>query len=58
MRDLASVDLIKLAKQNPAVVEKYTIRQIVGICGDGDLRENSECSWHLGEFSLFNRMIA
>ena len=50
MRYLASVDLIELAKQNPAVVERYTIRQIVGICGDGDLRDNSECSRHLREF--------
>jgi hypothetical protein len=48
--DLASVDLIELAKQNPAAVEKYTIRQIVGICGDGDLRDNSACSHHLREF--------
>jgi hypothetical protein len=45
-----SVDLIELAKQNPAAVEKYTIRQIVGICGDGDLRDNSGCSQHLREF--------
>ena len=45
-----SLDLIELAKQNPAAVEKYTIRQIVGICGDGDLRDNSGCSQHLREF--------
>jgi hypothetical protein len=50
VRDLASVDLIELAKQNPAAVEKYTIRQIVGICGDGDLRDDSACSRHLREF--------
>jgi hypothetical protein len=42
---LASTDLIDLAKQNPAAVEKYTVKQIVGICGDG-----SECSKHLREF--------
>ena len=50
MEDLPSVDLIELAKQHPAAVEKYTIRQIVGICVDGDLRDNSACSHHLREF--------
>jgi hypothetical protein len=38
VKELASVDLIDLVKQNPAAVAKYTIKQIVGICGDGDLR--------------------
>jgi hypothetical protein len=47
---VSSADLIELAKQNPASVEKYTIPQIVGICGDGNLRDNSECSKHLREF--------
>jgi hypothetical protein len=50
MNELDSVDLIGLAKQNPDAVAKYTIRQIVGICGDGNLRDNSECSKHLCEF--------
>ena len=47
---MASVDLIELAKQNAASVEKYTIQQIVAICGDGNLRDNSDCSKHLREF--------
>jgi hypothetical protein len=47
---LASFDLIELAKQNSASVEKYTIQQIVAICGDGNLRDNSDCSKHLREF--------
>jgi hypothetical protein len=50
VQDVATVDLIELAKQNPAAVEKYTIKQIVGICGDGNLRDNSPCSQHLREF--------
>ena len=47
---MSSIGLIELAKQNPASVENYTIQQIVGICGDGNLRDNSECSKHLREF--------
>ena len=50
VNNLSSVDLIELAKQTPAAVAKYSIKQIVGICGDGDLRDNSECSKHLREF--------
>jgi hypothetical protein len=45
-----SIDLIDLAKQNPAAAKNYTIKQIVGICGDGNLRDDSECSKHLREF--------
>jgi hypothetical protein len=44
------LDLIELAKQNASSVEKYTIQQIVGICGDGNLRDSSDCSKQLREF--------
>jgi hypothetical protein len=47
--NLAS-DLIELAKQNSDSVAKYTVQQIVAICGDGNLRDNCECSKHLREF--------
>jgi hypothetical protein len=46
----SAVDLIELAKQNPLSVEHYTVQQIVAICGDGNLRDNSICSQKLREF--------
>jgi hypothetical protein len=47
---LSSVNLIELAKQNPDAVANYTIQQIVAICGDGNLRDNSVCSSQLREY--------
>jgi hypothetical protein len=47
---VAPVNLIELAKQNPEAVADYTIQQIVGICGDGNLRDNSTCSAQLREY--------
>jgi hypothetical protein len=45
-----SVNLIELAKQNPDAVSNYTVQQIVAICGDGNLRDNSDCCSQLREF--------
>jgi hypothetical protein len=43
-------NLIELAKQNPALVGGYGIQQIVAICGDGNLRDGSDCSQQLREY--------
>ena len=47
---VATANLIELAKQNPALVGAYAIPQIVAICGDGNLRDGSECSIQLREY--------
>jgi hypothetical protein len=47
---MVAIDLIDLAKSNPIAVDQYTIQQIVAICGDGNLRDNSACSQQLREY--------
>jgi hypothetical protein len=47
---VAAINLIDLAKSNPSAVEQYTIQQIVAVCGDGNLRDNSACSQQLREY--------
>lgn len=42
--------LIELLQHGGPTVEKYTIEQIVAICGDGKLRDNSEASDQLRQF--------
>jgi len=42
--------LIDLAKTNPETLSAYTIAQIVSICGDGKLLDNSPCSEQLRQF--------
>ena len=42
--------LIDLAAKDPASFASYSIEQIVAICGDGKLLDNSECSKQLREF--------
>jgi hypothetical protein len=42
--------LIDLLKQDESALDFYTIEQIVAICGDGKLRDNSKCSEELRYF--------
>lgn len=44
------MNLIDLAKSNPRAVDQYTIQQIVAVCGDGNLLDNSACSQQLREY--------
>lgn len=41
------MSLIDLAKSNPDSFEKYLVRQVVAVAGNGTLRDNSECSSQL-----------
>ena len=41
------MSLIQLSKANPESFEGYLARQIVAFAGDGNLRDNSECSQQL-----------
>lgn len=41
------MSLIQLSKSNPESFENYLARQIVAFAGDGNLRDNSECSGQL-----------
>ena len=47
---LSKANLIQLAEQNPDLVGGYAIPQIVAICGDGNLRDGSDCSEQLREY--------
>ena len=38
------MSLIEMAKENVEAFNSYTIEQIVAICGDGKLRDQSQCS--------------
>lgn len=42
--------LIELARNNPEAFSEYAIQQIVAICGDGNLKDNSNCSTQLRGF--------
>lgn len=41
------MSLIDLAKSNPESFDKYLIRQVVAVAGNGTLRDESECSHQL-----------
>jgi hypothetical protein len=42
--------LLPIWSTNPAAVEQFTIEQIVNAAGDGNLKDNSECSKELRSF--------
>ena len=42
--------LIALSKADPETVAQFSIKQIVGISGDGNLRDSSECSVELRQY--------
>jgi hypothetical protein len=42
--------LTSIWSTNPAAVEQFTIEQVVNIAGDGNLRDNSECSNELRSY--------
>jgi hypothetical protein len=44
------MSLIELSKANPESFENYLGRQIVAFAGDGNLRDNSECSLQLRSY--------
>jgi hypothetical protein len=50
--------LIDLATKTPEVFTSYTIAQIVAICGDGKLRDNSPCSEQLRQFLTIQQVDA
>jgi len=41
------MSLIDIAKSNPLSFSRYLIRQVVAIAGDGNLKDNTECSLQL-----------
>ena len=42
--------LLDLMRDSPATVDKFTIEQAVAMAGDGDVRDNSDCSHELREY--------
>ncbi len=44
--------LIALAKADPKTVAEFSIKQIVGIAGDGNLKDSSECSVELRQYLM------
>jgi hypothetical protein len=52
------MSLIDLATKTPEVFDSYTIAQIVSICGDRKLRDNSPCSEQLRQFLTLQHVQA
>jgi hypothetical protein len=42
--------LLQLWATNPAQIAKYNVQQIVAMAGDGDLKDDSECSKELRDY--------
>jgi hypothetical protein len=47
---LSAMPLLSIWQTNPGAVEQFTIEQIVNAAGDGNLKDNSECSKELRSF--------
>jgi hypothetical protein len=47
---MASKKLIELAKEHTDTFDRYSVEQIVAVCGDGKLRDGSECAREFREF--------
>ena len=42
--------ILDLMRDSSATVEKFTIEQAVAMAGDGDVRDDSDCSHELREY--------
>jgi len=42
--------LLTLLKADPAQIESFSVEQIVALCGNGKLADNSQCSEELREY--------
>lgn len=47
---MASKKIIELAKEHADTFDRYSVEQIVAVCGDGKLRDGSECAREFREY--------